>query len=426
MSLVAVITVFGAIQLVSLSQAFFNNQATTVVTTLRNITLEDLTLAIPTRDMEVSDMFDEALATYNTSEWLNETFPSQVHRKLLRQLIEIGDRCGYPPFYGMAINFRTATETTIEATAAEMVTAFASINTTISTVKMQHYEKIYLDILKSHVSLAANWNSVDGDNIYVDSSLQMTVNGPRFVVHLGNFSTFNTKNVELSIKRSEVFRKKGKFVLGGGTIQGSTSDGTLGRVIHPDADLDISTSISVHRKDKYYCDPDEARKQAETRLSCRNRCRVEQATVKNSCLPFGIASLSKANNSICNPLLSTNDDCVKVNQECLQKCQECVKCVLCRNLVQSFIFELSRPVVEEEYIGQQITILYANMDDITEYHNMPMYGTSAYLSQVGGILGLCFGMSILSIGQVMMLCMTAAKHLLFDNGERTQTRSLSI
>lgn len=53
--------------------------------------------------------------------------------------------------------------------------------------------------------------------------------------------------------------------------------------------------------------------------------------------------------------------------------------------------------------------IWISRDDRIRYHTRPQYSLVVILSQLGGTLGLCFGVSIMSLAQVLCLCGRLAK-----------------
>lgn len=227
-------------------------------------------------------------------------------------------------------------------------------------------------------------------------SYRLTAVGPSALIKLSQFSTSDTATLDISI----VADTKMIFHVSGGD-EALRLDHDFKNTLPIFPLVDGKTVLIKLNMVRYTTLPCNANLKSQI-LSCEGMCQVEKAVSRGECLPFlgsvpGIENVTRC---------ATKDleQCMRTFSECQQYCKVCGReCTPCSKVMATF------ERMHEADTNERILKIHIPFEGVMQYNTKPQIDAISFFSQVGGTLGLCFGVSTISIAHIFFACCDMAR-----------------
>lgn len=137
-------------------------------------------------------------------------------------------------------------------------------------------------------------------------------------------------------------------------------------------------------------------------LSCVGLCQARKAQQENGCVPFFGDIKGLDNVRGCGH--RDTGECTKAFRECREYCHKCRACKSCKETKVHFEY-----VLHSKKNQKGFSLSFHFTGEPRAYYSRPQYDLASFMSQIGGTLGLCFGMSIVSVAQLLCACIGIGK-----------------
>lgn len=221
--------------------------------------------------------------------------------------------------------------------------------------------------------------------------------GPMIIVKLSTLSPENTSMATVTLRKSNL-----RLFLAGGDeaqhLDHKKTDSYLVLTKGVFNVLQFRLRQTQYKRHTRLCRDDHTNAQ----LSCVGLCQVRKAQQDNGCVPFfgdvkGIDDVRRCGHR-------DTEQCTAAFRECQEYCHMCKACKSCKETKVHFEYMLHDKTGQNAF---SLSVLFTG--EPQAYYARPQYDLASFMSQIGGTLGLCFGMSVISIAQVLCACIEVGK-----------------